>query len=212
MKDIITIPKPSGEFNIFVVSLDGMFISTNEGINWSTINSGLNYRNINSLAASATNIFAGSCGGGVYLSTNNGSNWTTINTGLTNLFIQKLFIDGSYIYAGTVNGIVWRRELSQVITSLNDEDEIVNQFVFEQNYPNPFNPNTAIEYSLFENSFVILKVYDMLGSEVALLINEEKAAGKYRVDFDASKLSTGVYIYKLTAGSFSSTKKMLVTK
>gem|GEM_PF-2659541 len=100
------------------------------------------------------------------------------------------------------------------------EVEIVpNKFELSQNYPNPFNPSTKIKYTIpnvtlsgVEGSRVQLKVYDILGNEVATLINEEKPAGVYEVEFNASNLSSGVYLYKLTAGSFTETKKMTVLK
>ncbi len=92
-------------------------------------------------------------------------------------------------------------------------------FQLEQNYPNPFNPSTKIKYTIpsvtlsgVEGSLVQLKVYDALGNEVATLINEEKPAGNYEVDFNASKLSSGIYFYKLQAGSFVDTRKMLLLK
>lgn len=212
LRDIITIPKPAGGFNILVGSLDGMFLSTNEGVSWTTINSGLGYRNINSVAASGTNVFAGSYGGGVYLSTNNGTNWTQINIGLTNLFIKKLFINGAYIYAATENGIIWRRELSQVITRLKDESEILNYFVLEQNYPNPFNPNTKISWQSPESAWQTLKVYDILGNEVETLVNEFKNAGSHEINFDASNLPSGIYLYHLQIGEFTKSKKMILIK
>jgi hypothetical protein len=81
-----------------------------------------------------------------------------------------------------------------------------------QNYPNPFNPSTKIYYSLKEEGLVTLKVYDVLGKEVATLVNENKPEGNYEVDFNASELPSGMYIYKLQAGSFSDVKKMLLMK
>jgi len=212
MEDIITIPKVGGGFNILVGSSDGMFISTNEGVSWSEINSGIAYRIINSLAASGTNVFAGSHGGGVYLTTNNGTNWTAINTGLTNLFVMKLFIDGAYIYAGTENGVIWRRELSQVITSIEDEIEDLNSFSLHQNYPNPFNPSTNLSFVIGHSSFVSLKVFDVLGKEVATLVDEFRNAGAYEINFDASDLPSGIYFYRMTAGNFTETKKMILTR
>ena len=89
-------------------------------------------------------------------------------------------------------------------------------FSLEQNYPNPFNPNTAITYQIPTEQFVTLKVYDVLGSEVATLVNEEKPAGSYELNFPAtggaSKLASGVYYYQLRAGSFIVTKKMILVK
>ena len=86
------------------------------------------------------------------------------------------------------------------------------QFILFQNYPNPFNPSTIINYEIPKSSFVTLKAYDMLGREVATLVNEEKPAGRYNVTFDASKYSSGVYFYRITAGGFSQIKKMVLLK
>lgn len=80
------------------------------------------------------------------------------------------------------------------------------------NYPNPFNPITNINYTIKTTGEVILKVYDMLGTEVASLVNENKEAGSYSVEFNASNLPSGIYVYKLTAGKFVSTKKLLLLK
>lgn len=85
-------------------------------------------------------------------------------------------------------------------------------FALTQNYPNPFNPSTIISYSIPQNSFVTLKVYDVLGNEVSTLVNETKSAGKYDVRFDASNLSNGVYFYTIKADNFTSTKKMILMK
>ncbi|MFZ1519289.1 MAG: T9SS type A sorting domain-containing protein [Ignavibacteriaceae bacterium] len=85
-------------------------------------------------------------------------------------------------------------------------------FALTQNYPNPFNPSTIISYSIPQNSFVTLKVYDILGNEIAVLVNDTKSAGKYDVQFDASGLSNGVYFYTIKADNFTSTKKMILMK
>ena len=93
------------------------------------------------------------------------------------------------------------------------EDEIVvNSFTLEQNYPNPFNPSTSIKYSLAERSAVSLKVYDVLGNEVVTLVNTTQSIGDYDINFDAANLASGLYIYTLKAGSFTSTKKMMLLK
>ncbi len=89
---------------------------------------------------------------------------------------------------------------------------IPNKFELSQNYPNPFNPSTRIKYQVAINSQVSLKVYDVLGDEVATLVNEEKPAGSYEVEFDASHLSSGVYFYKLQAGSFVETRKIILLR
>lgn len=86
------------------------------------------------------------------------------------------------------------------------------EFALSQNYPNPFNPSTIISYSIPQNSFVTLKVYDVIGNEIATLVNETKSAGKYDVRFDASGFSNGVYFYTIKADNFTSTKKMILMK
>jgi hypothetical protein len=96
-------------------------------------------------------------------------------------------------------------------TDVNDAN-ISYSFQLEQNYPNPFNPSTTISYSIPKAGHVSLKVYDMLGSEVATLIHENKSKGFYEVNFDASKLFSGVYIYQLRVNDYISSKKMILLK
>jgi len=86
------------------------------------------------------------------------------------------------------------------------------EFTLEQNYPNPFNPSTSIKYSIPENGFVTLDVYNLLGEKVASLVNSVQEAGRYEINFDASNLASGIYIYSLKSGSFNSVKKMLLMK
>ena len=91
------------------------------------------------------------------------------------------------------------------------------EFTLSQNYPNPFNPTTVIHYSLSENGFIILKVFDLLGKEIVTLINQNQIAGRYSVDFNGSNLASGIYFYKLeTQGTngqkFVSTKRMVLVK
>jgi photosystem II stability/assembly factor-like uncharacterized protein len=97
-------------------------------------------------------------------------------------------------------------------SDVNNETVIVREFSLMQNYPNPFNPSTSIKYQVSSNSQVSLKVYDVLGNEVATLVNEEKPAGSYEVKFDASGLTSGIYFYTLATGSFIETKKMVLLK
>ena len=90
----------------------------------------------------------------------------------------------------------------------------MEEYSLMQNYPNPFNPSTVIKYSVKENTHVILKVFDVLGSEVSTLLDEEKPAGTYTINFDAARagLSSGTYFYTIKAGDFVQTKKMLLLK
>ncbi|MFA7421588.1 MAG: T9SS type A sorting domain-containing protein, partial [Melioribacteraceae bacterium] len=94
----------------------------------------------------------------------------------------------------------------------NWEDAIPVSFALSQNYPNPFNPTTKINYSLPKSGIVTIKLYDILGKEVGIIENGFKEAGNYKVSFDASRLASGVYIYKMVSGDFSATKKLLLLK
>jgi hypothetical protein len=98
------------------------------------------------------------------------------------------------------------------LTTSVEDDFVANTFDLSQNYPNPFNPATQIKYNLAERSNVTLKVYDVLGKEVATLVNTTKDAGSHEVNFDASDLASGMYIYTIKAGSFTQSKKMMLLK
>jgi hypothetical protein len=93
-----------------------------------------------------------------------------------------------------------------------ENNAIPEKYSLSQNYPNPFNPSTTIKFSVPEQSNVVLKIYDVLGSEVANLVNETLDAGNYTVNFDASQFASGMYIYKITAGNFTTSKKMMLMK
>ena len=90
--------------------------------------------------------------------------------------------------------------------------DIPAEFMLYQNYPNPFNPSTVISYQLPVNTFVTLKVFDIIGNEVATLVNQEKPAGSYEVTFDASNLTSGVYFYELRTDNFRSVRKLMLIK
>lgn len=112
-----------------------------------------------------------------------------------------------------VNSGFWQMPGFLVATSVEQTGpEIPGEFSLEQNYPNPFNPGTVIQFSLPQTAEVQLKVYDMLGREVATLINEQKSAGSYQVSFNAINLSSGVYFYRLAAGSHVETRSMTLVK
>jgi hypothetical protein len=95
---------------------------------------------------------------------------------------------------------------------VNEGTEVPEEFSLSQNYPNPFNPITKISWQSSAGSWQTLKVYDLLGREVATIVDEYKPAGSYEVDFDASDLSSGLYFYQLNAGSFVETKKLILLR
>jgi photosystem II stability/assembly factor-like uncharacterized protein len=119
-----------------------------------------------------------------------------VNPGKYQYKLKQINYDGTFEY-------------SQIVEV---EIPFVNEFSLSQNYPNPFNPSTVISYQLPIIGFVTLKVYDILGREVATLVNEEKPAGEYEVEFYGSELTSGIYFYQLKAGQYSETRKMVLMK
>lgn len=135
-----------------------------------------------------------------------------------NLFIFKQGV-GLLSFYGTdgctcMSGYDYRHNLiSSILSKIeNTHFNFPTDYNLSQNYPNPFNPTTSIDYHLSTDGKVTLKIYDMLGCEVKTLVDEYQQSGKYTTSFDAGKLSSGIYIYKLVAGSYSAQKKMLLLK
>jgi hypothetical protein len=193
-------------------SVGGVYISSDNGVNW-TLSQSITW--VTSLITIGSNIFVGSYGDGVWRSTNLGNSWSQINDGLGSgaYYVLSLGADNQYIFAGTGASSIWRRPLSQVVTDTEEETNLQpKEFSLNQNYPNPFNPSTSIQYQVSSTLNVSLKVYDVLGNEVASLVSEEKPAGTYEVKFSAAELSSGMYFYRLQAGNFVETKKMLLLK
>jgi len=131
------------------------------------------------------------------------------------------FIHVEQAYTGLRDSKTNWMKLANAIVMTFPEDTVVSviknpkpvtEFSLKQNYPNPFNPTTNIGFEISDFGLATLKIYDVLGNEIATLVNEEKPAGKYRVEFDGSKLTSGIYFYQLTAGNFIETKKMALIK
>ncbi len=124
-------------------------------------------------------------------------------------FKDESFLSGTYEYRLKQVDYDGSYEYSNIIEV---EVGIPTEFSLEQNYPNPFNPSTIIKYAMGSKQYASLKVYDILGNEVATLVNEEKEAGIYEVEFSATGIPSGIYFYRLTAGGFTAIKKMIILK
>jgi hypothetical protein len=126
-----------------------------------------------------------------------------------------LGVESSNGFLYTADGIagfqVYRNLLIKP-TAVEQNETAVNDFKLEQNYPNPFNPVSRIEYNIAKTGYVSLKVYDILGREAAVLVNEQKNPGRYSVNFNAAGLASGIYIYRLTAGTYSASRKLVLLK
>lgn len=191
----------------------GVFLTTDNGTTWKAVNTGLTNKKVLALAVAGNNLFAATRGGGVFVSMNHGGSWRAVNEGLTYLIVNALAISNSTLFAGTSGGGLWKRPVSQMITGVNvNEHAVPERFSLFQNYPNPFNPSTVISYQLPVDGLMTLKVYDVLGREVQTLVNERQNAGNYSVTFNASGLPSGIYFYRLQAGTYSETKNLLLLK
>ena len=190
----------------------GVFRSSDNGTTWTASNAGLTRLNISAIVVHGAALFAATDSGGVFLSTDNGSSWKPFNTGLTDLNTPSLVLNDSYLFSGKLGG-VWRRPLSDISTWIPPlRDGIPAEFSLDQNYPNPFNPVTLIQYNLPTKIDVVLKVFDQLGREVSTLVEGREEKGGHTVRFDATSISSGIYFYRLQAGSHSSTKKLVVIR
>jgi photosystem II stability/assembly factor-like uncharacterized protein len=191
----------------------GLYLSTDKGGTWNPGNNGLPNSMEWHCATTGTTIFLGTYGTGVYASNNDGANWTDVNSTLPNKFVRSIAVIGSYVFIGLYEGTVYRRPLSQMITSVNSLDKDVPlSYGLAQNYPNPFNPSTTIQFSIPKSGVVTLKVYNALGQEVSELISRDMDAGTYTSEWNASGCASGVYYYRLEAGSFVATRKVVLVK
>ncbi|MCL5268741.1 MAG: T9SS type A sorting domain-containing protein [Bacteroidetes bacterium] len=195
----------------------GVLRSTDYGVHWVSIDSGLpsdSDETVYCFAFHGSDVFAGT-GSGVYVLSRRGSRWAAVGGQLAGLTgsVRALAVDDSTLYAAT-SGLVWRFPLSQVVTAVEQPfpNPVASAFRLSQNYPNPFNPSTTISYQLPTSNYVTLKVFDVLGREVETLVNERQQAGTYTVRFTAANLPSGVYFYRLEAGTYHDTKKLLLLK
>jgi hypothetical protein len=199
--------------NIYVHTLGGMFRSTDDGASWAAVAGtpvGVQYRTLTSAGGT---LLLGTPSG-LYMSTNEGGSWTNHATGLLNTFLDYLSLapDGRLYGAG---GAGIYRTVNPIVTGVQHfSNDIPGEFRLEQNYPNPFNPTTKVKFQIpnLKPQTVSLKVYDILGREVRTLVNENLQPGSYEVTFDASGLSSGAYLYRLTAGGFTQTKRMVLMR
>jgi hypothetical protein len=149
--------------------------------------------------------------------------WSTLGTGSSNgvsggsvyalaVVGNEVYVGGSFTWAGGVSANRVARWIGGATNVEPISIDMPSTYLLQQNYPNPFNPSTTILFSIPTSEFVTLKVYDVLGREIATLVNENLSAGSYSYNFDAKNLTSGVYLYKLQAGKYSETKKMMLIR
>jgi photosystem II stability/assembly factor-like uncharacterized protein len=209
-----------GELNGWVVGDSGYIAITSDGGNsWlQKQNPDTLKRNLNDIYLVSYFGFAVGDDGLILQTTNSGETWSMDTEQLTTNNLVCVHINGG--------GSEWGPGLSigdnktvlsyPIVVSVDDNPKPVGTFYLHQNYPNPFNPSTKIEFRIADYVFVTLKVYDVLGNEVATLVNEEKSAGTYEVEFNSTlgvrELASGIYFYQLKAGKLIQTRKMILLK
>jgi len=198
-----------GGENLFAGTVGGgVFRSTNGGATWTE--SGLAHESITCFAVAGSSVFAGTYSD-LFVTTDNGASWTAVDQGLPNGCVYDLAVNDEYLFAGV--GVVWRRPLSEIVTSLEPTaSNLPRMFSLHQNYPNPFNPKTVVSCQLPVASRMRVAVYDLMGRQVAELMDEQKEPGTYNVEFDGTGLSSGMYICRMTAGTFVECRKMVLAK
>ncbi len=186
--------------------------TSNGGVNWIYQNLPITER-VNSFyfINSATGYAA--CGGGlIFKTTNSGNLWSQQNSGSSEFLKSVFFINNTTGWVSGGNGTILKTTTGGSVAIQQISTTIPDKFYLEQNYPNPFNPATVISFQLPAAGFVKLKVFDLLGREIANLVNENLSAGSCKYDFNASALPSGIYFYKLETENFSETKKMVLMK
>jgi photosystem II stability/assembly factor-like uncharacterized protein len=185
--------------------------TTNAGQTWQQISSTTGTKT--TITTNGLNLFLCGLGGQIGKSTNSGVNWVFQTTGSTTDFYSMQFVNITTAFAvGEAGAIYKTTNAGEPIGIQNISGEVPRDFSLSQNYPNPFNPVTNIEFDISKSSFVKLILFDALGREVSVLVNQNLVSGKYKVDFDASHLNSGVYFYKLQSESYTETKRMLLIK
>ena len=186
------------------------FRSTDEGDTWTLIDT---TSNVIDAIYGAPNGYMYAGKGEVYRSINDGLTWSKFGAGLpinNTMQIEALVERNGVLYAGDR---VWGLySISTNPTGIRNEQQSDYSFRLNQNYPNPFNPTTTINYSLAKEGNVKLTVYESIGSKVATIVNENKPAGNYTVQFNGRNLASGIYLYRLESGNYNATKKFILLK
>lgn len=219
--DILTLAFDCSQ-NVYAGTPSGkVFVSRNNGDNWIELSSWSN--KITSISITPGGIiYVAVWFEGIFVSRDRGLTWTEANSGLTSLAIGELIVDSKgRLYVGTHGNGVFRTVQVDTSEAIGGKCSPVRplpeSFALAQNFPNPFNPSTTIEYQLPTAGRVTLKVYDVLGREVATLVDREQETGYYDAVWDAQNSATGVYFYRVAvsgndASRFSSIKKMVLMK
>ena len=187
--------------------------TTNGGSNWNAQNTTTNDWLLDLYFINSSSGWACGMNGRIVYTADGGANWTTQYVPTISTIRQVHFLTTDTGYAVTDNGMILKTyNAGNPIGIIQTNTQTPKDFSLGQNYPNPFNPSTKIQFSIPRSSFVNLKVFDNMGKEIATLVNEDINIGNFEVDFDARELASGLYYYRISAGDFTETKKMILLK
>jgi photosystem II stability/assembly factor-like uncharacterized protein len=190
----------------------GVFRTTNAGNTWHAINTGLTNLVLEALSVTSSGDVWAATRGGVFCSTNSGATWLPRNSGLSDVDVRSLVVvPNGFLFVGTASGRVFRSTL--VATVVGPSAIAPTQPTLEQNYPNPFNSKTIIRYHMVpgKRQFATLRVFDMLGREVATLVRGEQEGSK-QIEFNADALASGIFFYRIQGSDFMLSRKMTLMK
>jgi hypothetical protein len=220
VKALAILPNQADGINIVVGCSQAVYESADSGATWLQVNAGLPNALFRHFLVLRTQLSSGTSNGlAIFASTNNGAyvsedygvNWTDVSAGLTIKNVGDLTASDTYLFAATPGGVVWRRRLSEMVTSAKRQiDEVPEGFHLRQNYPNPFNPTTTLEFDVPRTSRVRILVYDLLGRQVARVLDAVKEPGRHRTNFNAEGLAAGVYLLRMHAESYSESRKIVL--
>ncbi|MCK9425224.1 MAG: YCF48-related protein [Ignavibacteriaceae bacterium] len=190
---------------------DGIIqVTSNGGLSWMRYDLPCSWLNDVVFTDDSTGWVVGEYGF-IWHTTNQGLNWTQVESGTTsNLYRIFFFNNGETGYILGVDSTLLKYD--NTVSIQDEHPEGITSYQIFQNYPNPFNPKTIITYQLLKSGNVTLKIFDILGNEIKIAVNEPKEIGKYTVQFDAFSLASGMYVYQLRVNDFISSKKMLLLK
>ncbi|NNJ53171.1 MAG: T9SS type A sorting domain-containing protein [Ignavibacteriaceae bacterium] len=195
-----------------------VFKSTNSGDNWTDVSDNLPDVPVPAVIVDPNNtdhVYIGT-DIGVFVSTDGGGNWQDFNNalpdGVQGMDLNICRVNNVLRVMTHGNGAYERKLLSTIVSNSGSGPSVVINYQLGQNYPNPFNPSTTIEFKVQRAGLTTLKVYDVIGNQVATLVERDLPAGDFSIDFDASNLTSGTYLYRLESGNFVETKKMILLK
>jgi len=194
---------------IYAGSYTALQKSADDGLNWSAVTglpSGYNYLYLKAFRDYLYCVHLT----GIYFQHKDSTTWHNTSNGLMPGFFSTGEVDENYIYAAGQEGKIWRRPLAEVLTEVEDQNNLSAGFSLLQNYPNPFTQLTEIKWRTSAYSLVELKIYDFTGREIKTLVDENEAPGEHLVTFNAAGLPPGVYFYQLQANGWIETKKIIL--